>query len=96
MWLGLTWRYDRGRVVVSVLNYPTAFTLSGDEQRQIGLYCGTNFATVDAPLRNCTSTQFGSTRIHIVPAGTYDADTNPSRITPRNLFDVALGSDSIW
>jgi hypothetical protein len=96
MWLGLTWRYDSGLVVVSVPDYPTALTLSGDEQQQIGLYCGTNFATVDAPLRNCTSTQFGATRIHIVPAGTYDADTNPSRITPRNLFDVALGSDSIW
>ncbi len=96
MWFGLTWRYDSGLVVVSVPDYATALTLSGDEQQQIGLYCGTTFATVDAPLRNCASTQFGATRIHIVPAGTYNADTNPSRITPRNLFDVALGSDSIW
>jgi hypothetical protein len=96
MWFGMTWRYDSGLVVVSVPNYATALTLSGDEQQQIGLYCGTNFATVDTPLRNCTSSGFGATRIHIVPAGTYNADTNPSRITPRNLFDVALGSDSIW
>src|SRR5215831_17634275 len=25
-----------------------------------------------------------------------DPDTNPTRISPRNLFDIALGSDSLW
>jgi hypothetical protein len=39
---------------------------------------------------------FGATRIHIAPAGTYNADTKPSRIAPRNLFDLALGSDAVW
>jgi hypothetical protein len=28
--------------------------------------------------------------------GTYNPDTNPSRIRPRNLVDVSLGADSIW
>ena len=96
LWLGMTWRYDSGLVVVSVPDYATALTLSGDEQQQIGLFCGIDFATVDVPLRNCTSSKFGAMRIHIVPARTYNADTNPSRISPRNLFDVALGSDAIW
>src|SRR5215469_9757189 len=27
---------------------------------------------------------------------TYDPDTNPSRITPRNLSDVAVGADNLW
>ena len=46
LWLGMTWRYDSGLVVVSVPDYATALTLTGDEQQQIGLYCGAVFATV--------------------------------------------------
>jgi hypothetical protein len=96
IWLGLTWRFDSGLVVVSVPNYATALTLTGDEQQEIGLYCSSVFATVDQPLRSCTLPRYGATLIHIVPPGTYNADTDPSRITPRNLFDIALGADSLW
>lgn len=96
LWLGLTWRFDSGLVVVSVPDYPTALTLTGDEQQQVGLYCGNIFATVDQPLRNCTSTHHGATLIRIPPPETYNADRNPSRIAPRNLFDVALGTDRLW
>jgi hypothetical protein len=95
LWLGLTWRFDSGLVVVSVPDYATALRLTGDEQRQIGLYCGDVSATVSNPLVTCSSPLFGATLVRIVPAGTYNADTNPSRITRRNLFDVALGSDSV-
>lgn len=96
LWLGLTWRFDSGLVVVSVPDYATALTLTGDEQHAIGLYCGSAFATVQNPLQTCNSAHRGATLIHIVPDGTYDPDTNPSRIRPRNLFDVALGSQSFW
>jgi hypothetical protein len=96
LWLGLTWRFDSGLVVVSVPDFATALRLTGDEQQQIGLYCGGVFATDRNPLRGCGSSSFGATRIHIAPAGTYNADTNPSRIAPRNLLDVALGSEEIW
>ena len=96
LWLGLTWRFDSGLVVVSVPDYATALTLTGDEQQAIGLYCGSVFATVAQSLQTCNSPQRGATLIHIVPDGTYNPDTNPSRIRPRNLFDVALGADSIW
>jgi hypothetical protein len=96
LWLGLTWRFDSGLVVVSVPDYATALTLTGDEQLQIGLYCGGVFATDSDPLRSCGSSSFGASRIHIVSAGTYNADTNPSRIAQRNLLDVALGSAKIW
>jgi len=96
LWFGFTWRFDSGLVVVSVPDYATALTLTGDQQQQIGLYCGNIFATVDDPLRTCNSPHFGATLIHIVARGTYNPDTNPSRIKPRNLFDVALGSESIW
>lgn len=30
------------------------------------------------------------------PAGTYDADRSPSRIAPRNLFDLGFGADALW
>jgi hypothetical protein len=96
LWTGLTWRFDSGLVVVSVPDYATALTLTGDEQQQIGLYCGDVFASVDQPLRTCASPHYGATLIHIVPPGTYNADTNPSRIRPRNVFDIALGADSLW
>ena len=96
LWLGLTWRFDSGLVVVSVPDFSTALTLTGDEQQQVGLYCGKVFATVDQPLRTCTSPLRGATLIHIVSPETYNADTNPSRIRPRNLFDAALGSESLW
>jgi hypothetical protein len=96
LWIGLTWRFDSGLVVVSVPDYATALTLTGDEQHEIGLYCGNVYATIGQPLRACSSPQYGATLIHIVPPGTYNADTNPSRIMPRNLFDIALGTDSVW
>jgi len=96
LWLGMTWRFDSGLVVVSVPDYATALTLSGDEQQEIGLYCGNVFATVNQPLRSCTSPHYGATLIHIVPPGTYNPDTDPSRITPRSLFDLAAGADRLW
>ncbi len=95
-WLGFTWRFDSGLVAVSVPDYATALTLTGDEQAQMGLFCGSVYATLNAPLRSCASTNFGATRVHIVPNGTYDPDRNPSRIVPRNLFDAAAGFDDIW
>ncbi len=96
LWLGLTWRFDSGLVVVSVPDYATALTLTGDEQQEIGLYCGNVFATVDDPLRSCSSPHYGATLIHIVAPGTYNPDTNPSRIRPRNVFDAAVGADNLW
>jgi hypothetical protein len=35
-------------------------------------------------------------RLLSVPDGTYDPDRNPSRIAPRNLFDMGAGFDDIW
>jgi len=96
LWMGFTWRYDSGLVVVSMPDYATALTLTGDEQQQIGLYCGNAFATVARPLRTCNSPQFGATLVHIVAPGTYNPDTNPSRIMPRNVFDIALGQNNLW
>jgi hypothetical protein len=96
LWMGLTWRFDSGLVVVSVPDYATALTLTADQQQEIGLYCGDVFATLTTPLRSCSNALYGATLIHIVAPGTYNADTNPSRIAPRNLFDVAVGTEQLW
>jgi hypothetical protein len=96
LWLGLTWRFDSGLVVVSVPDYATALTVTGDEQQEIGLYCGNVFATVTAPLRNCSSPRYGAKLINIAAQGTYNADRNPSRIMPHSLFDTVIGSDRFW
>jgi hypothetical protein len=48
-----------------------------------------------AALADLRSPQRGATLIHIAPDGT-NPDTNPSRIRPRNPFDVAVGSGSVW
>jgi hypothetical protein len=96
LWTGFTWRFDSGLVVVSVPDYLAALTLTGDQQQEIGLYCGSVFATVNEPLRSCNSFLYGAALIHIVAPRTYNPDTNPSRIMPRNIFDIALGADSVW
>jgi hypothetical protein len=94
-WGGLTWRYDSGLVAVAVPTYRAALRLTGDEQAAIGLYCGSIFATPSQPLRSCASPAFGAVRINIPAAGTENDDTNPPRIVPHQMFDVAVGLDTL-
>lgn len=93
--VAFTWRYDSGVVSGAVPDYATALSFSADEQQQIGLYCGDNFATLTNPIRSCTAANFGATRVRIPADGTYNADSNPPRIAPRNLFDLSFGSDDV-
>jgi hypothetical protein len=96
-WLGFNWRYDSGLVAGAVPDFATALTLDADEQAAIGLYCGTTFATLSAPLTSCAAgTPHGATRLNIPPDGTENDDKNPPRIAPRNLFDLALGDDDLF
>ena len=94
-WAGLTWRYDSGLVAVAVPTYAAALHLTGDEQVQMGLYCGDLVATRNQPFRSCASQNFGATRIKIPAPGTENDDTNPPRIVPHHLFDVAVGLDRL-
>ena len=96
-WLGFNWRYDSGLVAGSVPDFATALTLDADEQAAIGLFCGTHFATLSAPLTSCPAgTPHGATRLNIPADGTENDDKNPPRIAPRNLFDLALGDDDLF
>jgi hypothetical protein len=47
------------------------------------------------PITSCSG-NYGATRLVIPAPGTYNPDTNPPRIAPRNLFDVGLGTDNLF
>ncbi len=93
--VAFTWRYDSGLVAGSVTDYATALTLSADEQQQIGLFCGSVFATLTDPITSCSDSHRGALRLRIPADGTEDDVKNPPRVVPRHLFDLSVGSDNI-
>jgi hypothetical protein len=96
-WIGFNWRYDSGLVAGSVPDFATALTLDADEQAAIGLFCGSTFATLSAPLTGCAAgTPHGATRIQIPADGTENDDKNPPRVAPRHLFDLSVGDDNVF
>ena len=73
--------------------------LTPDQQFEAGLFCGSVHATPTMPISPnglCAASSYGSTLIKIPAAGTEDDDHNPPRISPRNLFDAAVGDDNIF
>jgi len=70
--------------------------LTADQQLQAGLFCGSTVPTLTTPLVDCPASQYGSTRIKVPAPQTSDDDHNPSRIAPRNLFDISLGDDNLF
>ncbi len=96
-WFGFNWRYDSGLVAGAVPDFSTALTFDADQQAAIGLFCGNVFATLTNPLTSCPAgTPHGATRIVIPADGTENADKNPPRIAPRNLFDASVGEDDLF
>jgi len=94
-WISGAYRYDGGLVAVAVPTIAAALALTGDEQQQIGLHCGTDFATPATPLRTCSGS-IHATRIRIPRAGTENDDRNPPRIAVRNTVDLSAGEDQIF
>jgi hypothetical protein len=101
-WLAMNWRFDSGLVAGAVpfaadTTTPVDFTgLTADQQMQAGLFCGSVFPTLAAPLTTCAPSQYGSTRINIPAPGTQNDDHNPARIVSRNLFDASIGHDNLF
>src|SRR5215467_6768484 len=103
-WVGFNWRYDSGLVAGAVpfgdAAHPVDVSgLSPDQQFQAGLFCGSVHATPTTPISPsglCDASLFGSTLIHIPTAGTENDDKNPPRISPRHLFDLAVGHDNLF
>jgi hypothetical protein len=106
-WLGFNWRYDSGLVAGAVPfatsanpldpGYQVNLTgLTADQQIQAGLFCGSVFPTLSAPLTTCPGNLYGSKLVQIPAPGTENDDKNPPRIQPRNLFDIAVGHDNLF
>ncbi len=95
-WLDFTWRYDSGMVAGNVPDVASALKLTADQQAAIGFYCGSQVAALGNPITSCTGSNYGASRVIIPKAGTANPDTNPPRIAPRSIFDVALGIDNLF
>ena len=77
-------------------DYATALTLTADQQAAIGLFCGSEVASLESPITSCASSNRGATRLVIPADGTEDDVTNPPRVAPRHLFDLAVGTDNLF
>jgi hypothetical protein len=94
-WVGVSYRYDGGLTAIAVPDFAAALQLSGDQQSEMGLHCGSTFASASQPVRSC-STSLAATRIRIPLAGTENDDRNPPRIAARNLVDLSVGQDDLF
>ena len=94
-YIDFSWRYDSGVVAGNVPDYATALTLTPDQQAQIGLFCGSIFATPTQGITQCGDPNQGALRLRIPANGTENDDHNPPRITPRNIFGLSVGSNNL-
>ena len=92
-WTAFTWRFDSGEVAGSITGPADILALTADEQQQIGVSCGGVPATLGHPISSCAS---GLQVSRLTIPANYDPDHSPTRMTPRNVFDAALGWDNIW
>ncbi|HEY7183309.1 MAG TPA: hypothetical protein VIC84_17885 [Blastocatellia bacterium] len=94
-YIAFSWRYDSGMVAGSAPDLATALTLTPGQQAQIGLFCGSAFATPLSGLTSCPNATMGAMRVRIPAAGTENDDHNPPRVASRHLFDLSIGTDNL-
>jgi hypothetical protein len=106
-WVAFNWRYDSGLVASNPAldNFADASGfLDADQQTAIGLFCFdaggiTHAATLTTALTptSCgpNPTSSGAKLLNIA-GPTFDLDHNPTRVKPRNLFDVSVGDDDLF
>jgi hypothetical protein len=97
-WVALTWRFDSGIVSSAIPDLASALALTGDQQAQIGFYCGSQVATPSSAITTCNVAypNWGAKLVKIPAPGTENDDLNPARVRPRNLFNVAVGTDDLF
>jgi hypothetical protein len=94
--VSFTWRFNSGLALPGVVpTYQDALSLTADEQAQMGLFCGSTYATLGHPITSCSAASFGATRVAIPPPGTQNDDLRPTRVMRRNLFDASIGTDNL-
>jgi hypothetical protein len=111
-WVSMNWRYDSGLVASNTnldeFGHAVGF-LDADQQTAVGLFCVDSSgvkhtADLNSPLNSTTCNVLGAdglptgsaTRIVFPKLGTFNADHSPTRISPRNLFDAAVGDDNLF
>jgi hypothetical protein len=52
-------------------------------------------ATATNPVRSCSG-RIASTLLTLPSAASANNDLNPGRVKPRNIFDLALGTDNLF
>jgi hypothetical protein len=94
-WVALTWRYDSGLVVSGVPDVAAALALTAAQQTSIGFACNGVYATFTNPITTCNGT--GTSKLITLPqTGTENDDHNPDRVKPRNIFNLAIGTDNLF
>jgi Carboxypeptidase regulatory-like domain/TonB-dependent Receptor Plug Domain len=89
---------------VGLVNGITGLPLTADQAFQAGFTCGGQLIAPNplapangAPaLPSCANGAFGSLYTRPPAPGTENDDHNPQRITPRHLFDLAVGDDNLF
>jgi len=109
-WVGFNWRYDSGLVASNpnLDNFGDASSfLDAAQQTAIGLFCVAaggvmHTASLSQPLAQGTGTICGANptqtgaKLLNIAGPTFDVDRNPTRVKPRNLFDVSVGEDNLF
>ena len=109
-WIGFNWRYDSGLVASNpnLDNFGDASSfLDADQQTAIGLFCVDaggmmHTASLSTPLALGAGTICGANPLRTgaklinIAGPTFDVDHNPTRVQPRNLFDMSVGQDNLF
>jgi hypothetical protein len=93
-WISFMWRFDSGLVVSGVPEVADAFELTAAQQVAIGFECNGVPASYSTPIRSCNGTA-NAALVNLAQTGEGNPDHNPSRVTPRNLLSIAIGTDNL-
>ena len=92
-WISFSWRYDSG-LVAGLGDVGEALALSPAQQVTIGFACDGVAATYASPITDCAG-RGTSTLLTLPQIGEAQDDHNPDRVKPRNLFNLAVGTDNL-
>ncbi len=95
-WIALNWRYDSGLVASSIGDVNDLLTLTPAQQAAAGVSCGGVPATPTAGFTACAPGSLTASRLVVPAAGAGDPLNNPTRVAPRHLFDLGLGTDNLF
>ncbi len=93
-YIEFTWRYDSG-LVAGISDVAEALTLTSAQQATIGFACDGVAARYYAPpITGCNG--IGTSALLTLPqTGAENDDHNPDRVKPRNIFNLAVGTDNL-